>query len=111
MSKRSTKLWGLLYTSICLQRPHWVSTPMSKYHTGRHKIPVLCSGSTKSEYNIHLSEFCDDVKSHRQTQGKTFPYLFSQCQPIYARSLVPLQGKYNQLVFLPCHAVLMITAR
>jgi leukotriene-A4 hydrolase len=29
---------------------------------------------------------------HRQTQGKMFPYLFSQCQPIYARALVPLQG-------------------
>ena len=28
----------------------------------------------------------------RQTQGKTFPYLFSQCQPIYARSLLPVQG-------------------
>jgi hypothetical protein len=28
----------------------------------------------------------------RQTQGKTFPYLFSQCQPIYARALAPLQG-------------------
>ncbi|KAF8885226.1 leukotriene-A4 hydrolase [Gymnopilus junonius] len=26
-----------------------------------------------------------------QTQGKTFPYLFSQCQPIYARALAPLQ--------------------
>jgi len=26
-----------------------------------------------------------------QTQGKAFPYLFSQCQPIYARSLAPLQ--------------------
>lgn len=26
-----------------------------------------------------------------QTQGKTFPYLFSQCQPIYARSLLPVQ--------------------
>ena len=27
----------------------------------------------------------------RQTQGKTFPFAFSQAQPIYARSLAPLQ--------------------
>ncbi|KAJ6469011.1 peptidase family M1-domain-containing protein [Mycena vitilis] len=26
-----------------------------------------------------------------QTQGKSFPFLFSQCQPIYARALVPVQ--------------------
>ncbi|XP_006454850.1 hypothetical protein AGABI2DRAFT_198496 [Agaricus bisporus var. bisporus H97] len=26
-----------------------------------------------------------------QTQGKQFPYLFSQCQPIYSRALAPLQ--------------------
>ncbi|KAF7367549.1 Leukotriene A-4 hydrolase [Mycena sanguinolenta] len=26
-----------------------------------------------------------------QTQGKQFPYLFSQCQPIYARTLAPVQ--------------------
>ncbi|KAI0044083.1 leukotriene-A4 hydrolase [Auriscalpium vulgare] len=26
-----------------------------------------------------------------QTQGNQFPYLFSQCQPIYARALAPLQ--------------------
>ncbi|KAF5327018.1 hypothetical protein D9619_004122 [Psilocybe cf. subviscida] len=26
-----------------------------------------------------------------QTQGKEFPYLFSQCQPIYARALAPFQ--------------------
>ncbi|KAI0960825.1 hypothetical protein AcV7_000102 [Taiwanofungus camphoratus] len=26
-----------------------------------------------------------------QTQGRSFPYLFSQCQQIYARSLAPLQ--------------------
>ncbi|KIY73540.1 Metalloprotease [Cylindrobasidium torrendii FP15055 ss-10] len=26
-----------------------------------------------------------------QTKGNTFPYLFSQCQPIYARTLLPVQ--------------------
>ncbi|KAK1231374.1 Leucyl aminopeptidase yscIV [Marasmius sp. AFHP31] len=26
-----------------------------------------------------------------QTQGKSFPYLFSQCQPIYARAMAPVQ--------------------
>ncbi|KAG6829889.1 hypothetical protein H0H92_003022, partial [Tricholoma furcatifolium] len=26
-----------------------------------------------------------------QTQGKRFPFLFSQCQPIYARAIAPLQ--------------------
>jgi hypothetical protein len=30
----------------------------------------------------------------RLTEGKEFPYLFSQCQPIYARSLAPLQGNW-----------------
>ncbi|KAI0245676.1 hypothetical protein BJV78DRAFT_1277392 [Lactifluus subvellereus] len=29
--------------------------------------------------------------SKEQTQGKQFSYLFSQCQPIYARALAPLQ--------------------
>ncbi|OJA13479.1 hypothetical protein AZE42_04405 [Rhizopogon vesiculosus] len=30
-----------------------------------------------------------------QTHGKTHPYLFSQCQPIYARGLLPCQGKFH----------------
>jgi len=35
-----------------------------------------------------------------QTQGKTFPYLFSQCQPIYARALAPLQdSSSNKIIY------------
>ncbi|KAF7375083.1 Leukotriene A-4 hydrolase [Mycena sanguinolenta] len=32
--------------------------------------------------------------SKEQTQGKSFPYLFSQCQPTYARTMAPLQGSH-----------------
>ena len=39
---------------------------------------------------IPRSRFTDGLS--RQTQGKQFPYLFSQCQPIYARALAPVQG-------------------
>lgn len=28
---------------------------------------------------------------HRQTKGKAFPFLFSQCQSIYCRTLAPVQ--------------------
>jgi leukotriene-A4 hydrolase len=36
----------------------------------------------------------------RQTQGKSFPYLFSQCQPIYARAMAPLQGSFVRIKIL-----------
>ncbi|KAH7890292.1 hypothetical protein F5I97DRAFT_1799872 [Phlebopus sp. FC_14] len=32
-----------------------------------------------------------------QTQGKEFPFLFSQCQPIYARAIAPLQGEADDV--------------
>jgi leukotriene-A4 hydrolase len=40
-----------------------------------------------------------EVDLFRQTQGKTFPYLFSQCQPIYARALAPLQGNHLYIIW------------
>ncbi|KAF8168402.1 hypothetical protein B0H34DRAFT_685291 [Crassisporium funariophilum] len=43
--------------------------------------------------NYRTTESCIALQwlEKEQTQGKTFPYLFSQCQPIYARALAPLQ--------------------
>ena len=42
----------------------------------------------------------------RQTQGKTFPFAFSQAQPIYARSLAPLQDSSSVKIVRTslCHA-------
>ena len=51
-----------------------------------------CNGSRKSEVLLSLQVYELTEHRGRQTQGKTFPYLFSQCQPIYARSLLPVQG-------------------
>ncbi|EGN94342.1 hypothetical protein SERLA73DRAFT_188178 [Serpula lacrymans var. lacrymans S7.3] len=55
---------------------------------------TLVSGSSIS---IHISykttKDCTALQwlEKEQTQGQIFPFLFSQCQPIYARSLAPVQ--------------------
>ncbi|KAJ7746548.1 peptidase family M1-domain-containing protein [Mycena metata] len=53
----------------------------------------------KSGTSINVAVFYKTTKDStalqwlekEQTQGKSFPYLFSQCQPIYARALAPMQ--------------------
>ncbi|KAJ7221960.1 Metalloprotease [Mycena haematopus] len=53
----------------------------------------------KSKTSIDVAIFYKTTKDSaalqwldkEQTQGKQFPYLFSQCQPIYARALAPVQ--------------------
>ncbi|KAF8809387.1 zincin [Phlegmacium glaucopus] len=50
-----------------------------------------------------------------QTQGKQFPYLFSQCQPIYARGLAPLQdtssAKIKYSAFVTSTLPVLLSAR
>ncbi|GAB6032774.1 Leukotriene A-4 hydrolase [Chamberlinius hualienensis] len=61
------------------------------------KLVVKLPDSTNKTYNIKI-EYETSPKSTalqwltpQQTAGKQFPYLFSQCQPIHARSMVPCQ--------------------
>ncbi|KAH7920495.1 hypothetical protein BV22DRAFT_1114838 [Leucogyrophana mollusca] len=47
--------------------------------------------SVKVAYSTSKNATALQWLQKEQTQGKGFPFLFSQCQPIYARSLVPIQ--------------------
>ncbi|KAE9398633.1 zincin [Gymnopus androsaceus JB14] len=54
----------------------------------------LKSGSlVKATITYQTTKDCTALQwlAKEQTQGKSFPYLFSQCQPIYARSMAPVQ--------------------
>ncbi|KAH7884099.1 hypothetical protein F5I97DRAFT_1930308 [Phlebopus sp. FC_14] len=62
-----------------------VKLPQSLNLTVGSTVNVKVSYST-TEYSKAL-QWLDK----EQTQGGTHPYLFSQCQPIYARALVPIQ--------------------
>ncbi|CAL1696869.1 unnamed protein product [Somion occarium] len=58
-------------------------------------LPAGLKSGSKVTATIHYKTTKDctalQFLAKEQTQGKTFPFLFSQCQPIYARSLAPLQ--------------------
>ncbi|KAJ3808139.1 peptidase family M1-domain-containing protein [Lentinula aff. lateritia] len=54
----------------------------------------LKSGSLiKATIKYETTKECTALQwlAKEQTQGKSFPYLFSQCQPIYARAMAPVQ--------------------
>lgn len=54
----------------------------------------LKAGSTvdvKITYKTRPAATALQWLAKEQTQGKKFPYLFSQCQPIYARAMAPIQ--------------------
>ncbi|KAL0576889.1 Leucyl aminopeptidase yscIV [Marasmius crinis-equi] len=45
----------------------------------------------EKEYDGRYGNLFYSHSLSRQTQGKSHPYLFSQCQPIYARAMAPVQ--------------------
>ncbi|KAH8111425.1 peptidase family M1-domain-containing protein [Phellopilus nigrolimitatus] len=54
-------------------------------------IPKGTNVKVKVMYKTSSEAIALQFLDKEQTQGKQFPYLFSQCQPIYARTLAPLQ--------------------
>ncbi|TFY77753.1 hypothetical protein EWM64_g6259 [Hericium alpestre] len=61
------------------------------------QIPLPTGAKSGAQMSVKIfyktSERCIALQwlEKEQTQGGQFPYLFSQCQPIYARALAPLQ--------------------
>ncbi|KAI9453943.1 peptidase family M1-domain-containing protein [Boletus coccyginus] len=67
-----------------------LSVPLGRVVDARHNDTLqggVCVRVTYKTKNSKALQWLDP----QQTQGKTHPYLFSQCQPIYARALVPIQ--------------------
>jgi hypothetical protein len=92
---QSMKSWARHSKFPYLQEPRLVPQSRSQYSTERRETALPFSGWLGSKYStLFLCVICI-LTSHalRQTQGKQFSYLFSQCQPIYARALAPLQGE------------------
>ncbi|OCH94213.1 metalloprotease [Obba rivulosa] len=58
-------------------------------------LPPSLKAGSKVSVTVHYRTTKDCVAlqwlEKEQTQGKAFPFLFSQCQPIYARCIAPLQ--------------------
>ncbi|CCM06484.1 uncharacterized protein FIBRA_08753 [Fibroporia radiculosa] len=61
----------------------------------RVSLPAGLKTDSKVKVTIFYKTSKDSMAlqwlAKEQTQGKSFPFLFSQCQPIYARTMAPLQ--------------------
>ena len=57
------------------------------------QLPISENGKVKIKIDYHTSPKCTALQwlSPSQTAGKKHPYVFSQCQAIHARSMVPCQ--------------------
>jgi leukotriene-A4 hydrolase len=65
----------------------------NKRHLGRALVISLPKGVTEVTVQYETTEKCSALQwlPPAQTAGKMYPYLYSQCQAIHARSLVPCQ--------------------
>ena len=96
-----------------------------KDHLGRRLVIPLASaaGSDKCKVSITYTTSSDPVQCTAaqwlppaQTAGKVHPYLFTQCQAIHARSLVPCQDlpgakfTYDATVTVPSWATAVMSA-
>lgn len=69
--------------------------PLGKPHLGRMLEIALSPASTKVSIQYNTTKDCSALQwlTPSQTAGKKHPYLFTQCQAIHARSLVPCQDR------------------
>jgi leukotriene-A4 hydrolase len=91
----------------------------AKSHLGQ-KLSISLPGNKTSQITIvyQTTKKCSAVQwlPPSQTAGKTHPYLFTQCQAIHARSLLPCQDRcgvkmtYNATVTVPKWATCVMSA-
>jgi leukotriene-A4 hydrolase len=69
--------------------------PLGKPHLGRMLEISLSPASTKVSIQYRTTKDCSALQwlPPSQTAGKKHPYLFTQCQAIHARSLLPCQDR------------------
>lgn len=90
----------------------------SKPHLGRKLSIRMTEGTTSVSIAYSTTDQCSAIQwlPPSQTSGGFYPYLFTQCQAIHARSLVPCQDlpgvkmTYTAEVTVPSWAVCVMSA-